>query len=963
MSSSTFGLGIKMICFAIFCVVIPNPAWECWADDSHMDKVKAIVSELRKAEEKVERANGEYPICEKIELASWQLMLGEYAASYPDMSLPTTSINCFLAGKELLSEIEGRIKANPSLEMVVSSSPLIALRLDTARIRLGLFEQKLALSRQAEIKRLTALRLLNNNYLKLNQDLTDWMTSQTVGDAERSLTAARNCLVNLNKIYLDVDGGKDLHLFSDEPKVDGNLPFKNSDLMPVPFSSDGVSLLKSIQALVYLQMAQSEVGLHKKYLPLARKWAAAARDNTVQLDGMPEGADPENFLAKLVVALCDDTEGSQISLDSDPVKRKSGREMLVRASQGLKEFKNSLEAKGFDPSAKLKLMAMASQKLEHLERPDGLLEMAQKSILEGQPSRARNYLMEALKRHPEQEIVAGYILTGLRHGVAADELREDFNKYENLNILDSASPEVILLSTRLNNSKAALVLQQGGDIGQVISDLTASRRAIEPFLDGVNVSESVVANLKANASLAFVYCWALGNPNGDGSAVKKNDVTKVYRLARDAEFHFKQSLDALDQNQKANASSVVEQREALVASRLALGHLAALGLDDWRDESRIFFTAAADEAGKLNQSSHLLKMLSTPLLRHVLEKNDGGSLKLASDERQKRQMMTMSIEAMYASRFGEKNGAAKQMAKAVAAGKAIQQGVEAQLDMGELSVGADGFDSNVNLLDTVKAFQVISELDAGLTQDAYEHALVLASYPVLNPDIKPGCFEKTISEIQSPLVGYAFGKAIEQIACEIPLKERLAERELLLGFSTEAFQRTEDLLGSERLAEKYSHLAALVANHREDLATPDRFINQIRNSISANQKDQARGSVQAGLSRHPRNETLWRSYFELQIDLAQESGDKSQQGLREMLAELQAVSNIDVLSQFELKYTTGVIYSLLNELDNALEFYQSAIEVAERDSDRIMATAAKTEIQIRQIRVSEGMLLVEGSTN
>ena len=148
-----------------------------------------------------------------------------------------------------------------------------------------------------------------------------------------------------------------------------------------------------------------------------------------------------------------------------------------------------------------------------------------------------------------------------------------------------------------------MVLQQGGDIGQVISDLTASRRAIEPFLDGANVSESVVANLKANASLAFVYCWALGNPNGDGSAVKKNDVTKVYRLARDAEFHFKQSLDALDQNQKANASSVVEQREALVASRLALGHLAALGLDDWRDESRIFFTAAADEAPSPQTSS------------------------------------------------------------------------------------------------------------------------------------------------------------------------------------------------------------------------------------------------------------------------------------------------------------------------------------------------------------------------
>ena len=546
-----------------------------FADDTVSAKVKAIVAELRKAEEKVKNATDSYPIHEKIELASWQLMLGEYTSTYPDLSLSTTSINAFLSGKELLGEIEEKIKSEPSLEELISSSPIVALRLDTARIRLGLFEQKLAASRQKELKRLSALRILNNNYLQLNHDLTDWMTSQTVGDSRRSLAAAQNCLKNLNQIFLNVDGGKDLHLFSDEPDVGGNKPFSNSDSMPVPFSNDGISLFKSIQALVYLQMAQSQPDAQSKYLPLAREWAGAAMDENTQLDGIPKGADPENLLAQLVVALCDDTEGSQASLDADPLKRTSGREMLVKSKQGLEQFKSKLEAKGFDPASTLQLIA--NQKFNHLEKPDGLLEMASRSISEGQPSRAREHFLEAARRHPTQEIVSEFISTGLRHGIPIAQLQQEFKEFENIAILDPAHPEMVLLSAQLTNSKAAAAMQLGDDPGEVLAELMSSRQAMERWLDDRELDKTVAAGVQANAALAFVYCWALGDPNGDGTAVEKNDVTKMYRLARDAEYHFSHLLETADQNPQPDAGSAGEQREALVASRIALGHPGGAG--------------------------------------------------------------------------------------------------------------------------------------------------------------------------------------------------------------------------------------------------------------------------------------------------------------------------------------------------------------------------------------------------
>ena len=365
----------------------------------------------------------------------------------------------------------------------------------------------------------------------------------------------------------------------------------------------------------------------------------------------------------------------------------------------------------------------------------------------------------------------------------------------------------------------------------------------------------------------------------------------------------------------------------------------------------------------MGQSSHLLKMLSTPLLRHVLEKSEGGNLKLANDERQKRQMMTMGIEAMYASRFGEKEQASRQMAKAVAAGEAIMQGGGKQLDMDELSVGADGFDSNVNLLDTVKAFQVLSELDAGRTTDAFGHVMQLAGHPDSNPEIAAGCFDATVANIQSPLVGYAFGKVIEQAAAEIPLKEELAQRLVLLEYAKQTYRRTQTLLASDRLTAKYPHLHGLLNQHLAMLDSPADYIDTVREAISANQKNKAQTIVSDALSRHPKNGPLWRDYFQLQIDLAQDSPQQAAATLQEVLAELQIVSTIGVLSQFELDYTTGVVHGLLNELDDALDHYQSAIEVAENTPDRILATAAKTDIRVRQIQASEALEPAEDSTN
>ena len=58
--------------------------------------VKGIVKKIRG----IEKDQSENPpdILNDVRLATWELLLGEYAASHPQISLPTTSIDSLISG-------------------------------------------------------------------------------------------------------------------------------------------------------------------------------------------------------------------------------------------------------------------------------------------------------------------------------------------------------------------------------------------------------------------------------------------------------------------------------------------------------------------------------------------------------------------------------------------------------------------------------------------------------------------------------------------------------------------------------------------------------------------------------------------------------------------------------------------------------------------------------------------------
>ena len=910
-------------------------------DDDPVGVVLGIVNEIRDALGKKPSPT----ISDRVRLATWQLLLGEYAAAHPEISLPTTAIEALDSGQQELARVEALIDESPELEDEISADPSLAIRLDTVRVRTVAYKRREASAREQEVQRLHHLRKAVSSYRSLSESLMRWQLHHELGDAPETLAAAKASLQQLDAVYDVVNARRDYHLFDDEPAIEGPGEFAVVEIAPVPYSTDALSMLKSLQGLAYFSLLRADGKDDADLLRRAQAWASAALHDTDGPLEVPAGADQNNVLAKWVLALVEEANGDSLAMSADANERDKAAKHFADARKFLNEAAAACNEKKVDANAKLR--SDVAERLAALESPQALVLRSRSLIAAGDIEEARRCLDAASRRHRTSATVMHSLRLGLRHGQDADVLRNDWRKAVDAAIIAEDSLEAQLLLGELRNRRAgqALTGPAGGVPAHLVDELALTTASLSRWCDDAQLPSPIRATAKAVSSLAFAQKWAIA----PSATPKQNEISEAYRHAKDAEFTLVAELKTAE---KREPEDVLALREALVASRIAAGHLAALHLEPWQDDSRVFFFAAADEAARFDTSTPVLPLVAKPLLRLVFDRSESGASKLAAVERQRRQMITQCLEALFTAEFGSPEAGCQAMnaAAAMAGDRAADAEAGVSLEPSALSAAADGFDSKVSLADTVRAFGVLTDIRAGKHPEALTKAIPLAAgrdievkLNAITPDKIAECLRAT----QSPLVAFTLAKAIESYVGSLALAKDLDYREALTRYAKDAYRRGEQLLEAERLAIRYPHLLSLLADSLARLDKPDAAIASAKAAGERGEYAAALSAAESGLALHPKNTELWRLYFAAQIATTR-NVDAS--GLAGLIAELDMLSEAGLVPAFEHRILKGDLLERSGQLKAAQTQYELALAAAMTAPGRVEALSQTARLRAKSTR-------------
>lgn len=906
---------------------------------------RGIVNEIRKSHQSPNDEIIKESILDHVRFATWKILLGEYTAMHHDLHLATTSIDSLLDGQKHLKIIEASIEADETLEDQISTDPRLAIRLDTARVRMIALKQKEELSRKNERTRLEQLRQIAKTYRDLNEEMIRWQTYHALEDIDKTRDSAKSALRQLNAIFAVVNERKDYHLFNSEPPVDGKPgdDFKILETQPVPFTTDPLSMLKALQGLAFYNLIRDQAKPEPQILRSAEKWANAAISDQNQLN-VPKGDDPNNLIAHLVLGLIADMRGENLALSDNAEDRNEADDYFAEAKKLFGTFLKTLRAKNYNDSTRL--FEVTEQKLDNLNDPQRLIDLAREKADTNQPELARSALETATKRHKDSSIALESIEIGHRAGMPLDELEKELNRYARISVIDADSPEAQLMLAKIRNLRAGQALGQPDDANkkQSIQELLLSRKTLAKLSEDRNLPDNTRMAIKANLALAFAYGWALGDPNGDGTVVNQSDIEATHRHAQDAIAVFTKRLDGKDP--EGDTIDELRMREAMVAARIAAGHLYYMHLAEHRDESKLEFHAAADEAGRLNNAPPVLPLIGSPLLRQVFAQSADGGIKLANQERQRRRMITLWLEAMYTDQFGASTAAAAQMQKAE--NLAFSDGGNpeenmSKVDAAQLAAAADGFDAKVTLPDTCRAFTVLTLLKSNANNLALVKAVKLASKGVLTPgdakDLTAEDLDTSGKSVNSPLVAFTLAKAIESYAASIPIEEQFDRRQRLIDSAKNTYKRGIALLQPERVATRYPHISAIMERAIKRLTDPKPFIDEANMLASERRFSEAIEIAKEGLVRHPKIDELWQEYFNASIELIKYDPAAAAGNLADLYRQVETVSNAGLLSRFQSKYFEATLLEAQGKLKKARKSFLSASQFATDKTGKIQSTA------------------------
>lgn len=943
----------------------------CLLAEPEPDPLPQVIDELKKA--RTAAASGS--IVDRVRLMSWLLLAGELVVEAdtgtPAAGLLRNAVQAFEEGFGILADVEKVIADDPSQERLLTSTTdnaLIAMRFDAVRVRQAAIKKREVLAKEKEFERLDALRELiaaekalmgQIGRLSMATMDRDWSGAQKAGESALEQIAHTQEIARQKRDYYLLD----------EPKVvDTNDQWKALEQPVGPISTDIVSTVKVLMGLAAARLAEAQLAAQVASLqhnepiqPQGDKDIAALLDTSDVLvrratekvaEDSAEGFDPDNAIAPYVRGLVAETRARLATYTKlgDAAAVKDVADTRQQAVDAYEALKPALEKWGADVTASF-LIADAQKRLAAIASTAPARAEAKVLNQSGRATDAWTVLGDAVELHASKEVVIDRADAARRGRRPNDLSLAEIDRAIETRTIPAGDLAATVARAAIVLHDVGTTLAQRDNARPVAVDRNLLLEKLEPVesslrkaIDGLPPNNA--ARPRGWAWLAL--CLAYQSQITDDATASSNYVKETQRLAQDALFELTKAppdKDAWDPGYV----------EAVVAAQLALGHAAAKTLPSHRDESRLAFAAAIDNASSLPFADADFRMLGSPLLAALAAGDSGGGAKLAQEERALRQMMTRFVEASFALRFGSPEQAASQMAEAVTLGNSATDERKAQFDASTELNRADGFDVHISLPDSIRAFAALSQITAGEPETALRTLVAIAM-----PEAKlPGggdwvlsaagqkVIKESLAKIQSPLAAYAMAAALELFVDRIDLS-RIEEMQPLLQLAVAAQKQTESLLAATRVAGRYPHIQDLTAQLALRLGNPQYHQENAANSIAKGDVSGAIAGLRSALRRQPRELALWEQLFTLEIGRL--STSKSPAVIQSLREELTTASALGLIQPFQQHFFAGELLASTGDYASAAISFERAAGAADSASRKALATARATSSRLREAR-------------
>lgn len=940
----------------------------CLLAEADPDPFPQVIEELKKA--RATAASGS--IIDRVRLMSWLLLAGELVVEAdtgtPAAGLLRNAVQAFEEGFEILADVEQAIADDPSQETLLTSTTdnaLIAMRFDAVRVRQAAIKKREVLAKEKEFERLDALRELiaaekalmgQIGRLSMATMDRDWSGAQKAGEAALEQIALTVGIARQKRDYYLLD----------EPKVvDTNDQWKALEQPVGPISSDIVSTVKVLMGLAAARLAEAQLAV--QVADLQRNAPVQPQDDkgiTVLLDASDllvrqatekvpddsaEGFDPDNAIAPYVRGLIAETRArlATYTRPGDAAAVKGSADARQQAVDAYGALKPALEKWGADVTASF-LIADAQKRLTAISSTTPARDAAATLNQAGRAADAWAVLGDAVELHASKEVAIDRADAARRGRRPSDLSLAEFDRALETRMIPAGDLAATIARAAIVLHDVGTSLAQRDNAGPVDVAKKPLSEKLEPVesslrkaIDGLPVDAA--ARPRGWAWLAL--CLAYRSQVADDATASANYVKETQRLAQDALFELKKSPPEKDAWDPGYVESVV-------AAQLALGHAAAKTLPSHRDESRLAFAAAIDNASSLPFADADFRMLGSPLLAALAAGDSGGGAKLAQEERALRQMMTRFVEASFALRFGSPEQAANQMSEAVSLGNAARDERKEGFDASTELSRADGFDVHISLPDSIRAFAALSQTTAGEPATALRTLVAITSPDAKIPAgddwlLSPAgqrLIGESTSKIQSPLAAYALAAALEAVIDRVELS-RVDEMQPLIQLAIKAQKQADALLTATRVAGRYPHIQELNWQLGQRLTDPSFHLANATRAIAAGALTEAREGLRAAIRRQPRAQALWRQLLALEVSRLQ--NDNEPHAVRALRRELDNASQLDLLDPFTSHFFAGELSLLENNVTRAASDFDTASKFAQTPQQRAQAIARATASRLR----------------
>ncbi|MEZ6044045.1 MAG: hypothetical protein R3C11_00370 [Planctomycetaceae bacterium] len=915
-----------------------------------LDPADHFSKAVEKLKESTARLEEEATIENRIDVAAWKIMLGELAVrDGENVSQWSMALDAFEEGLTEIEQIQNELSLNTELEKEVSSKPDVVIKLDTALARGAAIEERRTLAREEERARLNQLREIAVAFKTLLDKTAEADLYFKIGEMEKAKASNQDALQMIENIEKIAKQRTDYFLLSDEPRLEEQDELASLQSTPQPLSIPFTAHRKALQGLAFLRIAQSvEYENKDEYLKQAAEWANMSLgngDSAAVTSLQPDGEDSNNYLAYYVIGNVNLLRAKLITAPApvDNALHENARSLLEEARSALEKSLALVKASTGEGEA-IDLAAELTQTLESLTSSDYFLEQAAAFTLEGTPEKSESVLNEAILIYREPQVWASLINARLRTGASAEELEEMLQQVEkqglfpedNLQVqIDKTRFLVDILERKVSSDHVAGISVE--ERNQLVSRLKEEEALLLQKMNTVD-DELLKSRLQAYVALDFVYQNIL-NPQ----APAEHD-NEIYQYSRDAI----STLTAHLQNAPLSMDAV-EYREALIAAHWAYGFLSVRVLPDYREDAILAFAAANDQTAKLPYERKSGTIMGSPLLTAIFNRPENASGILAQKEKDNRIRISRFLEGLFVMQFGDPGNAADQITRAL--NTSIEQSDSSNqsvIDATESLEKTDGFDDQITLQDSMRAFQVLADVKAGEHSRAYVTAIKLVTNDTSLrkiEDITREHLAQAEANTLSPLLSYALFSAIDARLLDLPL-DQIDERELLITTNKKVLANLHHQLENHRTAERYPYLVQLSSNSQQAYESSQSYLVASA-ELQSNVNDVAAiHSLEEGLKRHPRSYELWQAYFSSQI--GQVNANTDSDSTLALLKQIEVADQLEMISSFQSNYFAAMVLEQSgNELESLNRYLLASSQASTpRESIQVQSKIARLRLQL-----------------